>query len=68
MIRADVPVAATKQEMEGWCAEISHNEGAEKSVVVEFLEDGTTVRQKGVCIEGKVLPPASIPGVNVSIR
>lgn len=70
MVRADVPADATKEQMEGWCGEINRSEGGgdSKSVIVEFLEEGGVMRQKGVCAGGKVMDPATSAGIDVTVR
>ncbi len=53
-IKAMVPLSATHAEMEDWCGTISRNEGPQKVVTVEFLEQEPIKQQMGLCAGGKV--------------
>lgn len=53
-IRAEVPAAATKEELESWCGAITQSEKGDVVTNIEFIEDGAGVRQKAFCMGGQV--------------
>jgi len=66
LIRAEVPAQATKEQMTGWCADITKSEAQGKAVTIDFMVKDGVLRQRAVCANGVIYPGPAMNPVQVS--
>jgi hypothetical protein len=52
--RVGVPDSYTRNDLQGWCTEITQSEGEGKAVNIEFVYANRLTQQQGLCTSGQL--------------